>query len=67
MSVNIPADIKINDNKSTVKFEDDGMMQITVQGKVRNCSEGWNTEYSDGITTITKFGSESDLTFEFAN
>jgi len=67
LSVNIPAYIKINDNKATVKFEDDGMMQISVLGEIRNCSDGWNAEFDGGITTITKFGSEADLTFEFAD
>lgn len=67
LSVNIPADIKIKGNKVRVNFEDDGMMQVSVSGEVRNCSDGWDAEFSDGITRITKFGSESDLTFEFAD
>ncbi len=66
LTVNIPAKIKMNDKGATVQFEDDGMMQISVLGEVQNCSDGWETEYLDGVTTITKFGSEADLTFEFA-
>lgn len=66
LSVNIPADVKVKNNRATVKFEDDGMMQVTVSGEVKDCSGGWNVDYNNGISTITKFGSESDLSFEFA-
>ncbi len=65
ISVNIPADIELDGNKATVKFEDDGMMQVCVLGKVDKCKDGWDTEFENGVTTITKFGSESDLWFTF--
>ncbi len=67
LMVNLPADIRIAENEVKIAFEDDGMMQVKVQGQVKDYPAGWDIEYTDGITTLTKFGSETDLYLELAD
>ena len=64
-SVNIPADVKLRDNGASVRFEDDGMMQVAVTGPAKTESPGWETDFSDGVTTFTRFGGEADLDFVY--
>ena len=61
ISVNIPAQIDVENDKMTLKFEDDGMMQLSVLGNVEVLSDGWSAKEENGVTTLTKFGDVTDL------
>ena len=54
--VNVPANIKSNNNSAVIKFLDGGMMSVRVKGEAETTSDGWKV-YKDGNDTVfTKFG-----------
>lgn len=54
--VNIAAEIQKNESGATVRFLDDGMMQLVVSGNASTESAGWDVSRKDGKTIFTKFG-----------
>ena len=59
--VNLPADIAVGENESTVKFLDDGMLQVVAEAGYTTEDAGWDmTEQGTG-TVFTKYGSADTL------
>lgn len=59
--INLPARVKVNGNKSTIKFLDGGMMTVRVKGNAVTKSKGWKVEKDGKDTVFTKFGKEDVL------
>lgn len=60
-AVNIPAKIKSSKDGYTVKFLDDGMMQVTVDGNAEVVSGIWQKSEINGKTVFTKYGKAQTL------
>lgn len=63
--VNLPAQIKQQEDGATVSFMDDGMMQVAVSGAAQTTSEGWTVSQNESETVFTKFGVADSITITF--
>ncbi len=61
IQVNLPAKISKTGNGAKVKFADDGVMTVTVDGMATTASRGWDITQQDGTTTFRKYGKAQTL------
>ncbi len=59
--VNTPARIKTNRNSATIRFLEEGMMSVRVEGEAYTKSKGWKTEKDGHDTVFVKFGKADTL------
>lgn len=65
LAVNLPAEVRVGDGSAEVNFEDDGMMQVRVEGRATAVTPGWTAETAGNTTVFTRFGEAAALEFTF--
>ena len=63
-AVNIPAQIRENKKNITLKFKENGFMQVFTDGYAKTPSDGWETVSQNGKTIFRKYGKASELVIE---
>lgn len=63
--VNFAALLEETEDGMAVKFADNGMMQVVVDGRASTDNEGWDVVRQDGKTTFTKYGTAETLNIKF--
>ena len=67
LRVNIPAEIRAEENGIYLDYLDDGLMEAAVNIKAYTKDIGWHTKYDGKITTFTKFGEKDKLHIIFGD
>ena len=63
-AVNVPAQIRENEKNITLKFKENGFMQVFADGYAKTPSDGWETVSQNGKTIFRKYGKASELVIE---
>ena len=59
--LNAPAELLRQDGGLTLRFQDDGYAEVTVEGAARTDSEGWTVTTRNGCTVFSRFGEALQL------
>lgn len=65
--INIPAKVASTNTGATIKFLDDGMMQVVVSGLATTKDAGWTITDQNAKTVFTKYGEAETLTLSYTN
>ena len=63
-AINVPAQIRENKKNITLKFKENGFMQVFADGYAKTLSDGWETVSQNGKTIFRKYGKASELVIE---